>query len=386
MRLLALLSRFPYPLEKGDKLRAYHQLRQLSAQHEVYLVALSEYAVPNADLQQLTPYCKEIYPIKIDATRRFFNLGKAFFSGLPIQCGYFYNKQIQKQIDEIIQKVQPDWLYCQLFRMAEYVKDKPIKKVLDYQDVFSKGMWRRYERAPWYLKPFFKMEARRVARYEADIFDMFDATTIITDIDRDLIPHERRQEIVVVSNGVDFDTFSHQPQEKKYDLIFSGNMNYGPNVDAAEYLCQDIFPHLHVEFPKLKIVLCGANPSPRVKALENEHVKVTGWVDSMAEWYAQSKIFIAPMRMGTGLQNKLLEAMAMQLPCVTSSLAGKPLKEQDRDKAVIICNTTADYVDAVRKLLLDQNYYRTLSEQGNLYVHKHYDWTAATQPLMDILQ
>ena len=170
MRLLALLSRFPYPLEKGDKLRAYHQLRQLSAQHEVYLVALSEYAVPDADLQQLTPYCKEIYPIKIDATRRFFNLGKAFFSGLPIQCGYFYNKQIQKQIDEIIQKVQPDWLYCQLFRMAEYVKNKPIKKVLDYQDVFSKGIDRMIPKSAWWKRGVLRAEYRRVVPGTCDYY------------------------------------------------------------------------------------------------------------------------------------------------------------------------------------------------------------------------
>ncbi|MBO4489118.1 MAG: glycosyltransferase [Bacteroidales bacterium] len=385
MRLLVLLSRFPYPLEKGDKLRAYHQIRQLATQHEVYLVALSDYAVPDEDVQQLAPYCQAVFPIQNDAVRRCFNIGRAFFKGLPLQCGFFYSGKIQKRIDRIIEEVQPDWLYCQLFRMAEYVKDKPIPKVLDYQDVFSKGMWRRHERAPWYQKPFFKMEAQRVARYEAEIFDKFDYKTIITEVDRNLIPHDRRQEILVVPNGVDFGTFTQQQQEKNYDLIFSGNMNYAPNVDAAEYLCQDIFPHLRMEFPNLRIVLCGANPSPRVKALENEHVKVTGWVDSMAEWYAQSRIFIAPMRMGTGLQNKLLEAMAMQLPCVTSTLAGKPLVGADKEKAFIICNTTADYVNAIRHLLQDLQHYQTLATQGNQYVHQHYDWPSATQPLMDIL-
>ncbi|MCR4965697.1 MAG: glycosyltransferase [Bacteroidales bacterium] len=385
MKILVLLSRFPYPLEKGDKLRAYHQMRQLATKHEVYLVALSDYEVSDDDKQQLAPYCKEVYPIKIDAVRRFFNLGRAFFKGLPLQCGFFYNKKIQQSIDNIIEKVQPDTIYCQLFRMAEYVKNKSIKKVLDYQDVFSKGMWRRYERGPWYKKPFFKMEAKRVGRYEAEIFDKFDYKTIITEIDRDLIPHDRRSEIVVVPNGVDFDTFTNTGKEKNYDLIFSGNMNYAPNVDAAEYLCKDIYPHLRMEFPDMKIALCGANPAARVKALENEHVKVTGWVDSMAEWYAQSKIFVAPMRLGTGLQNKLLEAMSMQLPCVTSTLAGKPLIDADKHQAVVMCQTTADYVNTIRRLLKDSEYFDNLAIRGNQYVHQFYDWTAATKPLMEIL-
>ena len=151
-----------------------------------------------------------------------------------------------------------------------------------------------------------------------------------------MIPHSENEKIVVVANGVDFSKYVYSDAPKQYDLIFSGNMSYAPNIDAAEYLAKEIFPQLKVEFPDLKLVLCGTNPAPRVQALRSKDVIVTGWVDSMSEYYGKSRIFIAPMRLGTGLQNKLLEAMAMKLPCVTSTLAGRPLEGIEEGKEVII--------------------------------------------------
>ena len=141
-----------------------------------------------------------------------------------------------------------------------------------------------------------------------------------------------------------------------------------------------------MKFPRLRLVLCGATPSPRVQALRSEHVVVTGWVDSMAEWYAKSKIFIAPMRMGTGLQNKLLEAMSMSLPCITSPLAARPLVEAEQHDAVVSCTTTQDYVQAVSRLLTDEQAYRTLSASGYNYVHQFYDWENAVRILDNLMQ
>ena len=386
MKLLVVLSRFPYPLEKGDKLRAYHQIRCLAEHHDLYLAAMHDNPVSDDALNQLKPFCKEIFLLENNNLKRCWNMGRAFFKGLPIQCGLFYNKTNARSLQQIVDKVHPDHIYCQLFRMAEYVKNMPVKKTLDYQDVFSKGMARRAENAKGLVKWFFNMEHRRVARYEAEIFDNFDHKTIITAVDRDLIPHPCREEIAVVPNGVEFDKFSYHDEEKEYDLIFSGNMGYAPNVDAAEYLVSEILPLLLVKFPRLRLVLCGATPSPRVQVLRSEHVVVTGWVDSMAEWYAKSKIFIAPMRMGTGLQNKLLEAMSMSLPCITSPLAARPLVEAEQHDAVVSCTTTQDYVQAVSRLLTDEQAYRTLSASGYNYVHQFYDWENAVRILDNLMQ
>ena len=386
MKILVVLSRIPFPLEKGDKLRAYYQIKELSKQHDIYLVALYNHTVPVEAMRELTPFCREVHFLKQNPVRSVVNMAGALLKGLPVQCGYFYSHKNHKQIDRIIQRVHPDHIYCQLFRMAEYVKDYSMPKTLDYQDVFSKGMARRAEKSKGLVKWFFNMEHRRVARYETEIFDRFDHKTIITAVDRDLIPHPHREEIVVVPNGVEFDKFAYQGEKKEYDLIFSGNMGYAPNVDAAEYLVREILPPLLVKFPNLRVVLCGATPAPRVQALSGEHVIVTGWVDSMTEWYAKSRIFIAPMRMGTGLQNKLLEAMSMHLPCITSPLAARPLVEAEQHQSVISCSETKDYVVAVTQLLTEENAYNQLADSGYNYVRQFYDWKNAVRILDNIME
>lgn len=386
MKILVVLSRVPYPLEKGDKLRAYHQIRVLSQYYDIYLIALNDTPLHPQAETELRKYCKDITVVPLSWPQRLWNMLRFFFKGLPIQCGYFYNNKARNIILQKIADIHPDHIYCQFLRVAEYVKKVKLPKTLDYQDVLSKGMQRRYEAAPWYAKPFFKMEYLRLHRYERNIFPYFDNKTIITAVDRDMIPHSENEKIVVVANGVDFSQYVYSDAPKEYDLIFSGNMSYAPNIDAAEYLAKEIFPQLKMEFPDLKLVLCGTNPAARVQALRSKDVIVTGWVDSMSEYYGKSRIFIAPMRLGTGLQNKLLEAMAMKLPCVTSTLAGRPLEGIEEGREVIICNNTTGFVDAVRLLLTNPDKYAEISENGYRFVKEHYNWEAMTQKLVDLMK
>jgi sugar transferase (PEP-CTERM/EpsH1 system associated) len=386
MKLLVVLSRIPFPLEKGDKLRAYYQIKELSRWHDLYLIALYGHSVPSEAMRELTPYCREVHFLKQHPVRSVLNMASALLLGLPLQCGYFYSHRNHKRISKIIQAVQPDAIYCQLFRMAEYVRDCRIPKVLDYQDAFSKGMERRAQKAFPLLRPIMRMEARRIARYETDIFEDFEYKTMITSLDRECIQHPMNEEIVVVPNGVDFNRFKHEEVAKTHDLIFSGNMNYPPNVDAAVCLAKEILPELKKRYPELKLMIAGADPTKKVRSLQSDSVTVTGWVPSMTDCYAQSRIFVAPMRLGTGLQNKLLEAMSMRLPCVTSPLAAKPLDPAVEKGAIIACNTTLQYVDTLSRLLSDPCYYTELAQRGQEFVYEHYDWTNATKRLNSLFE
>lgn len=386
MKLLVLLSRFPYPLEKGDKLRAYHQLKYLSQNHDIYLVTLNDKKLSESDVNAVKPFCKEIHVMNLCRWTRFISIILFFFRGLPLQCGYFYHQKTDKKIHQLIKAIQPDHIYGQLVRVAEYIKKEPYPKTIDYQDVLSKGMDRRAQTAPWYLKPFFKMESRRLAKYEADIFSYFDNHTIITGVDRDLIPHSNSYNIELVANGVDFEKFQSRDTEKKFDLIFTGNMSYVPNVDAALFLANTIFPELKKKFPSLTLAICGANPAAKVKALARKGIVVTGWINDMNEYYTKSRIFVAPMRLGTGLQNKLLEAMASGIPCVTSFLAGKPLENVQQAKDIMICNTLTGYLDAISILLTNQELYDEMVRNGQRFVRENYNWETTTKKLEQILQ
>jgi sugar transferase (PEP-CTERM/EpsH1 system associated) len=380
MKIFVLLSRVPYPIEKGDKLRAFHQIRCLSAKHDIILCALSDSVVHPEAVKVLGEYCSEVHILPIGKAGMIWNVLKAFMNGNPLQVGYFYRCGARKKIQAIIEKCSPDHIYCQLTRVSEYVKDLNIPKTLDYQDIFSMGAKRRAETASPLMSRFFEMEYKRLARYEHDIFEKFDHKTIISQPDRDLIPHPAREEVVVVPNGVDQEYFSPVKKAKTHDIVFTGNMGYPPNIDAARFIAEDIFPLVLKQFPAAKLLIAGATPHAKVQALRSPNVTVTGWLPDIRDSYASSRIFIAPMRIGTGLQNKLLEAMAMGLPCITSQLANQALGAKENAE-ILIGKTAGEYAGHIIHLLQDQAAAEKLAQNGHSFVRKNYSWENSTSLL-----
>lgn len=385
MKIVVLLSRVPYPIEKGDKLRAFHQLRCLSKNHEIILCALSERNVHPDAVNILRNYCSEVHIIPIGPFSMVWNVVKALFRGLPLQVGYFYRCRAKTRIKKIIQDTQPDHIYCQLIRMAEYAKDSKIPKTLDYQDVFSMGVHRRAIASNILLRPFFNLEYKRLLAYENKMFELFDHKTIISAPDRDLIPHPKKMDIEIIPNGVDQGYFKPIDREKSHDIVFTGNMGYPPNVDAAEFLAKQIFPIVRKRLPEASLLIAGANPHPRVQALHSSHIRVTGWVEDIRECYAASKVFIAPMRIGTGLQNKLLEAMSMKLPCVTSPLANKALGAAENEE-ILVGKTETEYAEHLVRILEDPSYAETIASKGHDFVIRTFNWENSTQKLESLFQ
>jgi len=368
-----MLSRVPYPLIKGDKLRAYYHIMELSKYHEIILFALSDTKVEDIAIKELKKYCSRIYIFRLRWHKIIWGIIKAFFFGKPLQIGYFYDSSIKKQVNKIVSEQCVEHIYCQLIRVSEYVKHFNIPKTLDYQDVFSKGVERRIKTAPILLRLVLKLEYKRLLKYEREIFDYFTNKTIISKPDRDLIQHKNNEEIHVVPNGVDYNIFRPIEAEKKFDLIFTGNMSYPPNINAVCYLVSEIMPLLIKHNPTVKLLIAGAHPVKKIKDFQSENVIITGWVEDIRMCYAESKIFIAPMQIGTGLQNKLLEAMAMQLPCISSSLANAALGAEER-KEILIGETPEAYAAHVITLLTDSSYAKKMALEGFSFVKTHYSW------------
>lgn len=373
MKILVVLSRVPYPLEKGDKLRAYNHIKHLSKKHEVVLFALYNKEVHPSAEEELKKYCSSMYFFRLRPLSIVWNVIKAFFKGIPIQCGYFYQCKAKRLLDKVVKEEQIERIFCQLVRMTEYVKKYPQKKTLDYQDVLSMGMQRRMEKSLGVPRIFYRMEWKRLRRYERKIFPKFDQKTIISKPDQVLIDHTEKEQIQIIPNGVDTAFFHPMEKEKKYDIVFTGNMGYAPNVHAACYLVDVVLPIVRKSRNDLRVLIAGSNPSRRVRSLANESITVSGWVEDIRDAYASSRVFIAPMRIGTGLQNKLLEAMAMRLPCITSPLANDALQAKEKEQ-ILIGRSAEDYSWHINMLLDDEKTYERIAENGYQYVLQHYDW------------
>lgn len=385
MKIGILLSRFPYPLEKGDKLRAFHQIRELSKTNEIYLCAVSTDKIKAEQLEKLRPYCSEILIIKINKFSILINLIYGLiFTKLPLQVAYFFKRSAKKSVQHFFTSHAVDHIYCQLIRVSEYVKDiKSIPKTLDYMDALSRGMERRLEKASIFLKPWIEVETSRLKRYEHFIFPAFNEHTIISEQDRDLIVHADNQDIKIIRNGVDQHYFKPKETHKKYDLLFTGNMSYPPNIEGACYLVEKVLPLIWKENPAVNLAIVGANPSSKVLKLSGDQIFVSGWVDDMRIYYAMSKLFVAPMLIGTGLQNKLLEAMAMKIPCITTPLANNALKAE-ANKSILIANNPEAFKNYILTLLADSVLAKDIALKGFNFVSQEYSWTNNTKKLEKI--
>ncbi len=384
MKILVVLPRFPYPLEKGDKLRAYHLIRTLAARHEVYLFALTHHSVPSDALQQMRQFCKEIRVYRLSRFMGAFRVLRCFLGVKSLQMGYWFSPKARKQYRQFEAEVQPDVLFSQMVRTMKYVSWSTYPKVMDFQDALSMNVERRMKerRGLSYFALHYEFKMLRSAEYNA--FKIFDELTIISEPDSEAIPQHKDSQIHILPNGVDFDYFQPMQVEKQFDLVFCGNMQYKPNIDASRFLVGQVMPLVWKSHPEVRLMLAGATPKTSVRQLASDKVVVTGSVEDIRPCYAQSKILVAPMRIGSGLQNKILEAMSMGIPCVTTTLANASIGAVD-GQHILLGATAQELADAIVRLLNDESLRKTLADNASQFVRQHFSWQSAGDKLETIL-
>jgi len=373
VRIVFVTSRFPYPVEKGDKLRAFHQIRVLSEHHEIHLVAISHQHVSDEDLQAMHPYCTSVKVFYINKWLLPFQLAMGWLGGLPLQVSYFLDRTIKRKVQYHIIHLDPDHVICQLIRASPYVRALPFRKTLDYMDVFSEGMRQVKEKYGVFGFPF-RWEAQRLAAYERTIYKDFDKHSIIS------------KQVAVIPNGVD-ESFLHYEQKKSpsHDLVFVGNLGYGPNKEAVDILVNKIVPALKQKGLHPKVLIAGARPGRRILGMNNSEVTVRGWVEDIREAYADGRIFVAPMFSGLGLQNKILEAMAMGLPCVTTSMVNNAIGAE-HGKEIIVVDTVKEMTAWIERLLHNTEMHDRISVAAKEFVMTHYRWEEQVHKLDEFIQ
>lgn len=381
-KILVLVSRFPFPLEKGDKLRAFYQLQELSKDHSITLCALSDSSVTQDQINAISSYCENLHVFKISRIARGIQLLLAMFNKKPYQVAYFHNYKIQQSISKIIKKGNFDHIFCQLIRTTEYVKNiHHIPKTLDYMDALSAGIQRRINEQPWYKKWLFKSEFKRLASYERSVFDYFEHKTIISEQDRNLILHPDNKTIVIVPNGIHDDFFSTPLIEKDHDIVFVGNMSYAPNISAVQFFKD----HVISKHPEMKILISGSSPDSKVVSIANKNpqITLTGWIDDIRTSYARGKVFLAPMFIGTGMQNKLLEAMALGVPCITTPLANNAIKAKSGEQ-ILVGDSPEELLKHVLFCLENPEKAKSIGEAGSKYVKEEYSWKKSVDILRSL--
>lgn len=382
MKIVVLTSRFPYPLEKGDKLRVYNFIKQMSVKNDITLIAVNSGKISGDSYNHIKNFCSEIHLLELSGLDLGINLLRAGVNGLPFQVGIFYKKKYTEKIQNIIKANKPDAVFCHLIRMSEYIKNmNTYPKTLDYMDAFSKGIERRSETCKYFVvKKFLQNEHRRLLKYEKEIFDRFENKVIISEQDREFIPHAEKEKISVIPNGVDNEIYYPLEREKKYDLLFTGNMGYPPNVESALHSAKKILPAAKKIIPGLNLLIAGIDPPREITELNSESISVIPEFSHIKEAFALSRIMLAPMLISIGLQNKILQAMAMKIPVICSPLANNAIKAPV-NSCILEAHSAEDYAEKIQLLLSDKKFSENITENAYDFVLNNFNWKSINDKL-----
>ena len=394
--LLFLAHRIPYPPDKGDKIRSYHLLKALAAEHTVHVGTFVDDPADWAHVEAVQRLCKGetcLRPLNPKWSR--LRSATGFLNGSPLTLAYYRDRTLARWIRDLSQRRPLAGVFAFSSSMGQYAEQAGLPagapRVMDFCDVDS-DKWRQYAANHGQpLKLVYAREARRLAQLERRYQRRFDATLVISAAEARVLREatgEASDRVKVVPNGVDTDYFDpaatyadplpgHTPK-----VVFTGAMDYHANVDGVRWFAQDVLPAIRRARPGATFVVVGSNPSPEVRALAVEPgVIVTGRVPDVRPYLAHATVVVAPLRIARGVQNKVLEALAMARPVVATdnALQGIPAAVE---AGVAVANDPASIVQAVIGRLgshID-------GSTGRHFVQSRFGWAAQLQAVASLFR
>lgn len=380
-----LAHRIPYPPHTGDKSRAYHIVRHLAARHDVTLAFLVDDPDDLPGVEALRALVKG--PVEFARIWKPWGTVKGvagLAAGTPLTLGYFGSRGLRERIARRLSDTEYGLIYVSSSAMAQYVAaGTEIPVLMDFVDVDS-DKWAQYGEhfrppAAW----VYRAEARRLRGYEADVARWARLCIVTTPAEEALLtsfaPTART---AIIPNGIDLE--HHEPIDRmpaQPAVMFTGAMDYQPNIDAVTYFHAEILPRVRREIPETRFYIVGLNPSRRVRRLaRTPGVVVTGAVPDVRPYYALASVCVAPLRLARGVQNKVLQAMAMGVPVVATSRACQGLGSQ-AGQHLHVEDDPAAFAAAVIDLLKDPGERRALGLRGRAFVEAHHSWTTSLERL-----
>ena len=389
--LLLLTQRIPYPPNKGEKIRHFQILKHLAKSHNVHLGCLVDDPDDWQHVETVKSLCADAYVARLD--RRFDALShlKALATGDALSVALYRHSGLAAWVSRILGTVRPDIVFVCSSNMAPYVIDHPHRgrrRIVDLVDVDSEK-WRAYagqKRGP--MRWLYRREARMVAALERQVAHQADYSTFVSDAEADLFRHlvpDRASSVVGISNGVDcayFDPdggFAAPYNVGVPNFVFTGTMDYVPNVDAVTWFAHEILPAIRRNLPDAQFHIVGANPAPMVQNLTRiKSVYVTGRVPDVRPYLAHATAGVAPMRIARGIQNKVLEAMAMARPVIVTSDALEGI-DATAESELLLANDAAAFAAVAYRLAADVTEGRKIGEAARRRVVADFSWEGRLQ-------
>ena len=388
MKILYVCHRFPFPPKRGGKIRPFNMIRHLARTHEVTVASLARSEPEAQEGQGIAPYCKRFMMATVANPIQAARMVARLPTLRPSSMGFFYSRELKKKIDRALRDERFDLVFVHCSSVAQYVEDvKGIPKILDFGDMDSQK-WIEYARyKPFPLSAGYRLEGLKMVREERRLARRFDMCTATTRAEWKTL-----EELGAAAatdwfpNGVDSEYFA--PGDEPYDpdtICFVGRMDYYPNQECMFDFCANTLPALRQRRPAVKLLIVGADPSAKVLQLARiPGVTVTGSVPDVRPFVRRSALMVAPLNIARGTQNKILEAMAMGVPVVTSTIAAGGV-DAVAGEHLVVASTYAETAQAISALLSDSSLRARLAAAGRERILSHHAWSRSMLRLDGII-
>jgi sugar transferase (PEP-CTERM/EpsH1 system associated) len=386
--ILFLTHRVPFPPDKGDRIRTYHILRFLARRAQVHLASLADEPVAEEAISGLSPYCSRIAVVRLGLLRWVRAVGSAL-RGRTITEGAFASRAFRTVIRSWANETTFSFSLASSSGLAPYLRIKELEYVpalVDLVDVDSQK-WLDYAATKsWPKSLLYRMEGRRLRRLEQSLPAWARAVTLVSHAEADLYRRVGGEGPVhAVTNGVDLEYFRPVPETPEQGCAFVGALDYHPNIDGACWFCRNVWPAIHRARPLARMYLVGRRPVAAVRRLaEVPGVEVIGQVPDVRPYLARSAVAVVPLRLARGVQNKVLEALALRKATVASpqSLIGLKVKPGVH---LLSASSPQQWVEAILRLKSDPALRRQLGWAGRCYVEEHHSWDRCLEPFLSLL-
>ena len=397
--LLFLAHRMPFPPDKGDKIRSWHMLRHLAKRYRVHLGAFIDAPEDQRHIPILQLLCASTHFEVLNPRIARMQSARGFFQGEALSFPYYRHAGMRRWVENTVRDVDPAVGFAFSSQVAPYLSEsggRGMQRIFDFVDVDS-DKWSQYAaRKSFPLSWVYEREAKLLAKAEAGLAAAADACLFVSEAEAELFRSRTglgAGQVFSIGNGVDLEQFDQTASfanpygsgEQAGLIVFAGAMDYWANVDAAVWFAQEVFPLIQRGNPAAQFVICGANPTSEVKALAGvPGISVTGRVDDIRGYVRYAEVSVAPLRIARGIQNKVLEAMALARPVVCTPQALEGIEAQPGHD-ICVAESAAAMAAQVSSLLRDREHANRVGQAARCTVERRYGWSAQMAALDVIL-
>jgi hypothetical protein len=390
MKILYICHRFPYPPKRGGKIRPFNMIRHLSGRgHQVTVCSLARTAAEAQEGQGIAPHCAAFHIGTVTEPVQYARMVARLPLPTPSSMGYFYSPDLDRQVQTLLRSQTWDLIFVHCSSVGQYVQGVAgVPKILDFGDMDSQK-WLEYSHyKPFPLSLGYRLEGHKLERAERRLARKFDLCTATTRAEWETLEQYGTGAATDwFPNGVDADYFS--PGDGPYEpetISFIGRMDYYPNQECMARFCAQVWPLLKAQRPGMRLLIVGADPTPAVRALErNPDVEVTGSVPDVRPYVRRSALMVAPLAIARGTQNKILEAMAMGVPVVTSRAAAGGV-DAEAESHLLVADSAAEITQAILRITDNPAERQRLAHTGRQRMLSHHAWPRSMQRLDGIIE